>query len=59
MCLAQAVELLTRNRGKLDALVQALLERDTLNEEEILSVTGLTPQGDTVREVPELVAPAT
>ena len=58
-CLAEAVELLTRNRGKLDALVHALLERDTLNEDEILSVTGLTARGDTVREATELVAPAT
>jgi cell division protease FtsH len=45
-CLTQAIELLTRNRAKLDALVRALLERDTLNEDEILSVTGLAaPSG--------------
>jgi cell division protease FtsH len=41
-CLAQAMDLLTRNRPKLDALVHALLERDTLGEDEILSVTGLS-----------------
>jgi ATP-dependent Zn protease len=42
-CLAQAVDLLTKHRDKLDALVRALLEHDTLGEDEILEVTGLTP----------------
>ncbi|MFZ0180054.1 MAG: ATP-dependent zinc metalloprotease FtsH [Candidatus Dormiibacterota bacterium] len=41
-CLRQAVSLLTSNRDKLDALVHALLEHDTLGEAEILAVTGLT-----------------
>jgi cell division protease FtsH len=40
-CLRQAVSLLTSNRDKLDALVHALLEHDTLGEAEILAVTGL------------------
>jgi cell division protease FtsH len=40
-CLHQAVSLLTSNRDKLDALVHALLEHDTLGEAEILAVTGL------------------
>ena len=40
-CLRQAVSLLTSNRDKLDALVKALLEHDTLGEAEILAVTGL------------------
>ena len=40
-CLGQAVALLTSNRDKLDALVQALLEHDTLGEAEILAVTGI------------------
>jgi cell division protease FtsH len=40
-CLAQAVELLTAHRDKLDTLVAALLEHDTLGEDEILQVTGL------------------
>jgi len=40
---AEAKRLLTENRAKLDALAQALLERETLNEEEILAVTGLRP----------------
>jgi cell division protease FtsH len=42
-CLAQAVDLLSSHRDKLDALVRALLEHDTLGEDEILRVTGLTP----------------
>jgi cell division protease FtsH len=40
-CLRQAGALLTSNRDKLDALVHALLEHDTLGETEILAVTGL------------------
>jgi cell division protease FtsH len=35
--------LLTQHRGELEALAQALLERETLDEEEILQVTGLPP----------------
>ena len=40
-CLRQAVALLESNRDKLDALVHALLEHDTLGETEILAVTGI------------------
>jgi cell division protease FtsH len=40
-CLETAVGLLTDNRDKLDALVRALLEHDTLSEDEILRVTGI------------------
>ena len=47
-CLAQAVDLLTKHRDKLDALVHALLEHDTLGEDEILKVAGIEP----VAEVP-------
>jgi cell division protease FtsH len=38
---AEAVQLLRRHRKSLDALAKALLERETLNEDEILDVTGL------------------
>jgi cell division protease FtsH len=57
-CLAQAIELLTRNRAKLDALVQALLEHDTLGEDEILRVTGLTRGSDAERETAATAAVA-
>jgi cell division protease FtsH len=40
---AQARELLTAHRRELDALVAALLERETLDERQILEVTGLPP----------------
>jgi len=40
-CLTQAVRLLTDNRDKLDALAKALLEHDSLNEDEIHRVSGL------------------
>ena len=39
----QALSLLRKHREQMDALVQALLERETLNEKEILEVTGLPP----------------
>ena len=37
----EATRLLTRHRSALEALAQALLSRETLNEQEILDVTGL------------------
>ena len=40
---AEATGLLIKHRKSLDALAVALLERETLDEEEILEVTGLTP----------------
>jgi cell division protease FtsH len=40
---AEATRLLTHHRRALDALADALLARETLNEEEILEVTGLPP----------------
>ena len=39
----RAVSLLHEHRKPLDALVAALLERETLDEREILEVTGLPP----------------
>ena len=47
---AEANRLLAAHRKELDALVAALLERDTLDEEEILEVTGLRPP---VADAPE------
>jgi cell division protease FtsH len=38
-----AKRLLSAHRQPLDALVDALLSRETLNEQEILEVTGLPP----------------
>ncbi|HYD53214.1 MAG TPA: ATP-dependent zinc metalloprotease FtsH [Gemmatimonadaceae bacterium] len=40
---AEARRLLTRHRAPLDALAEALLVRETLDEQEILEVTGLPP----------------
>jgi len=39
----EALRLLTEHRKELEALAGALLERETLDEEEILEVTGLPP----------------
>jgi cell division protease FtsH len=40
-CYDEAVRLLSEHRGSLDALAKALIERETLDEAEILAVTGL------------------
>jgi cell division protease FtsH len=42
-CHDEAMRLLSKHRKQLDALVAALLSRETLGEEEILAVTGLPP----------------
>ncbi len=47
-CLAEAQRLLAENRFRLDALAQALLQEDSLDEQEILRVTGLPPRTDAV-----------
>jgi cell division protease FtsH len=39
----QALRLLNEHRRDLDALAEALLARETLDEQEILKVTGLPP----------------
>ncbi len=40
-CYAKAVALLTQERGRLDALAQALLRDESLDEQQMLDVTGL------------------
>jgi cell division protease FtsH len=42
-CHDEARRLLREHRKELEALARALLERETLDEEEILDVTGLSP----------------
>jgi cell division protease FtsH len=43
-CLSQARALLEANREKLEALARALLAEESLDEGEILRVTGLPPK---------------
>jgi cell division protease FtsH len=43
-CHEEAKRLLVQHRGQLDSLVTALLARETLDEPQILEVTGLGPQ---------------
>src|SRR4029077_9328517 len=45
-CLAEAEKLLTEHRSQLDALAQALLRNDSLDEAGIMEVTGLGGPGD-------------
>jgi cell division protease FtsH len=42
-CYADGVKLLKDHRGALDELARALLERETLDEKEIIRVTGIKP----------------
>ena len=48
-CLAEAEKLLTEHRSQLDALAQALLRNDSLDEAGIMEVTGLGGPGDAAR----------
>ncbi len=58
-CLQQACELLRTHRARLDALAQALLRDESLDEREVLRVTGLVrdaggavhPEGEAAAEV--------
>jgi cell division protease FtsH len=43
-CFVEAHRLLEENRGRLDALAQALLDHESLDEPEIHRVTGLSPR---------------
>ena len=45
-CYATAVDLLTRERGRLEALTEALLREESLNEAQMLEVTGLQHHPD-------------
>ncbi len=42
-CHEEAIRLLKEHRAELDALARALLEHETLDEREVLGVTGLSP----------------
>jgi cell division protease FtsH len=56
---AEACRLLRGHRNALDALVEALLQRETLDESEILAVTGLPPAAELPARPPDaLVADA-
>jgi len=55
----QALLLLGQHRQQLDALAEALLARETLDEKEILQVTGLPPAPALeTRKVPVAVIPS-
>ncbi len=56
-CYADGVRLLREHRAELDRLAHALLERETLDEQEILKVTGISPQPRTA-EAPLASMPA-
>jgi cell division protease FtsH len=43
-CFVQAQQLLADNRGRLDSLARALLKEESLDEADVLRVTGLSPK---------------
>ncbi|MEX0849207.1 MAG: ATP-dependent zinc metalloprotease FtsH [Candidatus Dependentiae bacterium] len=43
-CLAQVKDTLIKNRGKLEKLAQALLEKETLEAQEVYELLGVTPR---------------
>ena len=51
-CLAEAERLLGEHRPQLDALAKALLRDDSLDEQEILKVTGVTTPANREVAVP-------
>ena len=57
-CLAEASRILSEHRTQLDALAEALLHHDSLDEKEILEVTGVKPQNPIalVTESPKVTA---
>jgi len=48
-CHEEAERLLVQHRRQLDSLVTALLAKETLDEQQILDITGLAPQGAEAR----------
>jgi cell division protease FtsH len=56
-CYADGIRLLRENRGALDRLAQALLEHETLDEQEILRVTQL-PRAPRTDDAPLAAMPA-
>ena len=59
-CHDEARRLLTQHRAELDALAEALLARETLDERDILEVTGLPPAPTlTTERLPERAGEAT
>ncbi len=51
-CQADAEKLLTEHRSQLDALAQALLKNDSLDEQEILAVTGIKAGANAAGQAP-------
>jgi cell division protease FtsH len=57
-CLGEARRLLKENRARLDAVVERLLERETLDEEEVYAVAGLPRPTRSAEPVEEAVISA-
>jgi cell division protease FtsH len=58
-CLKQASALLGEHRAQLDALVEVLLAKETIGEDEILKVTGIVPRWTTLPPLVEATSVAT
>jgi cell division protease FtsH len=53
-CHQQGIRLLTENRDRLDRLADAVLKKETLDEDEIYSATGLPRRADQPRRAPPM-----
>jgi cell division protease FtsH len=51
-CYEKAVELLRENRDKLDRLAATLLEHETLDQDEVYKVVGVSPRAASQKEAP-------
>ena len=55
-CYQDAMHLLQENRDRLDRLAEAALKKDTLNQDEIYAVAGISKPGDRARLAPTVPA---
>jgi cell division protease FtsH len=53
-CYQDAIRMLQENRHRLDALAEAVLKKDTLNQDEIYAVTGISQRKDRALLAPAL-----
>ena len=53
-CYQDAIRLLQENRSRLDALTEAVLKKDTLDQDEIYAIAGISKPGNRARLAPVL-----
>jgi cell division protease FtsH len=53
-CYQDAIRLLQENRARLDGLTEAVLKKDTLDQDEIYAIAGISKPGNRARLAPAL-----